>query len=317
MDLCRANALVTGGAGFIGSHLVDALVDAGANVTAIDNLKKGRLENIAGSKDHINFRKIDVRDYNRVKEVVKDQQIIFHLAANASVPTSVSDYCYDFETNAMGTFNILRAAIENKVKKVIFTSSAAVYGEPVYVPTDESHALNPVSPYGSTKMTGEAIGLAYGRTFGIDFTTVRVFNNYGPRQTHYVIYDLLEKLWKDSARLEVLGDGTQVRDYCYVADGVRALLLIAEKDCSRGQVYNLAGGNPIQIRDLVKLIIDVLGLKRVRVEYTGYSWKGDINRLIADITKIRELGFEPEINLRDGIIKMVKWYEKVISKVAF
>jgi UDP-glucose 4-epimerase len=308
MDLVGANVLVTGGAGFIGSHLVDALVDIGARVTVIDSLQAGNPDNLARSRPKIRFLRGDVRDYSNVREAVDGQQVIFHLAANASVPISVSDYRYDFDTNAAGTFNVLRAAMEARVAKVLFASSAAVYGTPQYVPVDESHPLLPISPYGATKLVGETLGFVYGRTFDLDFSCVRIFNSFGIRQARYVIYDLLGKLRRDPTTLEVLGDGTQIRDYCYVSDTVRALLLVAQSDRSRGNVYNLAGGNPISIRDLVALLIDVLGLPEVRVHYTGQSWKGDIDRLIANTAKLRELGFSPTISLREGIVTMAEWF---------
>jgi UDP-glucose 4-epimerase len=300
---------VTGGAGFIGSHLVDALVDIGARVTVIDNLQAGNPDNLARSRSRIRFLRGDVRDYSDVREAVSGQQVIFHLAANASVPFSVSDYRYDFNTNAVGTFNVLRAAIEARVAKVLFTSSAAVYGNPQHVPVDESHPLQPISPYGATKLAGETLGFVYGRTFDLDFSCVRIFNTFGTRQARYVIYDLLGKLRQNPTALEVLGDGTQIRDYCYVSDTVRALLLVAGSDRSRGNAYNLAGGNQISIRDLVALLIDVLGLPNVQVRYTGQSWKGDIDRLMADTGKIRELGFRPTVSLRDGIVTMAEWFQ--------
>ena len=310
MNFNGKNVLVTGGAGFIGSHLVDALVKANANVQVIDTLKSGCIENLDHSIDHIQFFEVDIRDYESIVRSTKHQDLIFHLAANASVPNSVSDYSYDFETNVVGTYNILRAAIKNGVSKVIYTSSAAVYGKPNYVPTKESHPLNPISPYGATTASGETIGFVYGETFGLDFSSIRIYNNYGPRQVRFVMYDLLEKLRNDPTRLIVLGDGRQVRDYCYVSDAVRAFLLIASTSQSRGHAYNLAGGDPITIRDLAYKIIDLLNLSDIQVEYSGESWKGDIQTLCADITKIRKLGFEPQVNLQDGLTHLVEWFEK-------
>lgn len=155
-------------------------------------------------------------------------------------------------------------------------------------------------------MAAETMGLVYGKTYGLDFVSVRIFNTFGTRLTRFVMYDLISKLLKDPTNLEVLGDGTQVRDYCYITDAVRALLLLATSDRASGQAYNLAGGNPITIRDLVSLLLDVLELSRVRVRYTGQSWKGDIDQLVANTGKIQELGFKPETGLREGIVRMAE-----------
>ncbi|MFA4701982.1 SDR family NAD(P)-dependent oxidoreductase [Pyrococcus kukulkanii] len=311
MKLKDKNILVTGGAGFIGSHLVDELVEIGANVIVVDNLKDGTLENLKESIDRIKFYDTDVRDYQRIKEILESHsvEVVFHLAANANVPYSVKHPEYDFETNAVGTFNILKASLDTDVKKVIYASSAAVYGEPEYTPIDEKHPLNPISPYGASKLAGERLGFAYYKTYGLPFVAMRIFNTYGPRQRRYVMYDLIQKLKRNPKELEVLGTGEQVRDYCYVKDTVRAFILAAESSKSTGEAYNIAGGNPISIKELVDLILEVMGLKGItKVHYTGQSWKGDIKTLIADISKIKkDLGFKPKYALKDGIRDLLNY----------
>lgn len=303
--------LVTGGAGFIGSHVVDLLVEKGAMVTVIDNLKTGKIENLNKSKDKIDFKKIDVRNYEKVREIVKGQDIVFHFAANADVPYSVKRPKYDFDTNTIGGFNILKSCLDFNVKKIIFASSAAVYGEPKYVPVDEKHPLNPCSPYGASKSATENLGFAYYKTYELPFITIRIFNTYGERQPGYVMYDLLKKLYKDPNKLEVLGTGEQIRDYCYVTDTARAFILAAENDNAVGEAFNLAGGNPISIKELVKLFLETLKLKNTKVHYTGKSWKGDITKFVADTTKIKEtLGFKPKISLDEGIKKLNNWLRK-------
>lgn len=305
--------LVTGGAGFIASHLVDLLVEEGAAVTAIDNLKDGKIENLEKSKDKIRFLKIDVKDYERLRNVIKEEEIeiIFHFAANANVPYSVEDPKYDFETNALGTFNVLNSCIDNDdIEKIIYASSAAVYGEPEYIPIDEKHPLNPISPYGASKLAGEKLGFAYYYTYGIPFISMRIFNTYGPRQRRYVMYDFLKKLRNNPEKLEVLGTGEQVRDYCYVTDMANAFVLAAEKENAIGEPFNVAGGNPITIKELAELMVRIMGLKgNTELYYTGKSWKGDIVKLVADISKIRnKLGFKPEVKLEEGIIKLKNWF---------
>lgn len=317
MKLEDKNILVTGGAGFIGSHLVDKLVERGANVIVVDNLKDGTLENLRESIDKIKFYDVDVRDYHKIKEILESHsiEIVFHLAANANVPYSVKHPEYDFETNAVGTFNILKASLDTDVKKVIYASSAAVYGEPKYTPIDEKHPLNPISPYGASKLAGEKLGFAYYKTYGLSFVAMRIFNTYGSRQRRYVMYDLIQKLKRNPKELEVLGTGEQIRDYCYVKDTVRAFVLAAKSSKSTGEAYNIAGGNPISIKELVELILEVMGLTGItEVHYTGKSWKGDIKTLIADISKIRrELEFEPTVRLEEGILKLKEYFEKNAS----
>ncbi|MCD5409186.1 MAG: GDP-mannose 4,6-dehydratase [Methanocellales archaeon] len=305
------NALVTGGAGFIGSHLVGRLVEDGLDVTVIDNLHAGKPENLDSSKGGATLIKGDIRDVELLKRVIVDVDIVFHIGANASVPYSVENPRYDFETNALGTFNILEASVNSNVKKVVYASTAAVYGEPEYIPIDEKHPLRPISPYGASKLAGESVGMAFKETYGLNFASIRIFNTYGPRQPRYVIYDFIMKLRRDPKNLEVLGTGEQVRDYCYVSDMVDAFMLMAEKGDG---IYNAAGGVPTSIRELAELMVSEIS-PGAEIQYGGKTWKGDINTLIADITKLRNLGFAPKVDLRIGVKKMIEWFNAVkISK---
>ena len=316
MILKNKNVLVTGAAGFIASHLVDALIRKGVNLIAIDNLKDGKIENLEKSKDQICFKKVDIRDYEGLREIIKEEvEIVFHFAANANVPYSVEDPRYDFEANAGGTFNVLKSCMDTNIEKIIYASSAAVYGEPEYIPIDESHPLNPISPYGASKLAGEKLGFAYYRTYGIPFISLRIFNTYGPRQRRYVMFDFLKKLKENSKKLKVLGTGEQIRDYCYVRDTVNAFILAAEKENTVGEVFNVAGGNPISIRELAELMIRILGLEGdTEIYYTGKSWKGDIFNLVADNSKNTDnLGFKPRVRLDEGIEKLIDWFDNQYS----
>jgi len=317
MKLRGRRVLVTGAAGFIGSHLVDRLVEEGAEVVAIDNLKDGNLSNLAESMDKIEFHKVDIRNFESLKEVMNGVEIVFHLAANANVPYSVENPKYDFETNALGTFNVLKLSLDLDVEKVVYASSAAVYGEPVYVPIDEKHPLNPISPYGASKLAGERLGFAYFKTYGLPFVSLRIFNTYGPRQRRYVMYDFLRKLKENPNRLEVLGTGEQIRDFCYVKDCVEAFVLACKSGNAAGEAFNIAGGNPISIKDLAFLMVKILGLdRRTEVMFTGESWNGDIVKLYADITKIKDkLGFEPKVGLEKGIVRLKRWFDENYSRL--
>lgn len=309
MDLLNKKILVAGGAGFIGSHLVDLLVEKGAEVTVVDNLSTGNFVNLRRSGKAITFRQVDILDAHKIAQIVKENQIIFHLAANADVPRSVKDPKYDFDTNIIGSFNLLKSAVDANIEKFIFASSAAVYGNPIYTPIDEKHQTNPISPYGASKMAIEHLGRAYLNTYGLQFITMRIFNTYGERQPRYVMYDLFKKLYKDSTRLEVLGTGMQLRDYSYVLDTANAFILAAEK-AKGGDIYNVAGGKPTSIRDVVTYILETLDIKDIKVTYTNKSWPGDINILSANIQKIRsELAFKPSITLDIGIKRLHEYLQ--------
>jgi len=305
MDWSRRKALVTGGAGFIPSHIVDRLTDLGAEVVALDDMSAGLESNLSNSIDRVKLVRADLRNAGAVREAMDGCEFVFHLGANASVPSSVKDPRRDFETNALGSFNVLEAAKELGVRRVVYASSAAVYGEPQYVPTDESHPLDPTSFYGVSKLAGERLGIMYHRMFGLGFTAIRIFNTYGPRQPRYVLADLIRKLHKNPRELEVLGTGAQVRDYCFVSDTAGAFIAAAENDETTGEAFNIAGGNPVSIRDLVGIILKVMELPDCVVTYTGQSWKGDIDRLIANIDKIAARGFAPTVSLEEGIRRTI------------
>lgn len=303
--------LVTGGAGFIGSHLVDNLVNMGEDVRVLDNLSSGTLNNLRHSLDEIEFIEGDVRNAHQIPDILNGVSHIFHAAANASVPKSVKDPVYDFQVNTQGTFNLLKEARKQEIEKFIYFSSAAVYGTPEYVPIDEDHPVNPISPYGATKLSGEKMGFAFKETYGLPFVTARIFNVYGPRQRKYVMYDFLQKLEKTPSKLEVLGTGRQKRSFCYISDMIRALLLLIEK--GEG-VYNIGGKQPIEIGELAELMIsEFASPTETEIHYTGSSWEGDIKELVADITRIQKDGFQLNVSLKEGIQKLIEWYNGEVT----
>ncbi|KXB07498.1 hypothetical protein AKJ52_00105 [candidate division MSBL1 archaeon SCGC-AAA382C18] len=310
MKIGDRKVLVTGGAGFIGSHLVDRLVKEGAEVVVVDNLRDGRRENLSSSIDEIEFREADVRDQEAIKEIVEEVETIFHLAANANVPNSVENPEYDFETNAGGTFNILRASLDNDLDSIVFASSAAVYGEPKYTPIDEEHPVQPISPYGGSKAAAENIGFSLHETYGVPFTTLRIFNSCGPRQDRYVMYDFLKKLDRNPEELEVLGTGEQVRSFCHVKETADAFVRAAERDTA-GDVFNIGTDESITIAELAEKTVEICNLEdKTEIRCTGESWEGDIKRLKPEISKAkRELGFEPSIGLETILIDLKSYLE--------
>jgi len=301
----KTKVLVTGGAGFIGSHLVAKLVSEGMQVVVVDNLSSGSIENLEGSLDRIQFVNGDIRDQNLAKKVVRDAKVIFHLAANASVPVSVSNPEYDFQTNVIGTFNLLHASVDQNLESFVFASSAAVYGRSDDV-LSEGTAPNPVSPYGTTKLCGEMLGLSYKRCFKIPFVIARIFNVYGTRMPRYVMHDFYWNLRKNPKELKVLGTGNQLRQFCHVSDAVDALMLIADKG---RDVYNVAGTEVVSIEELAKIFVEKIS-PEARITTTGTSWLGDIEKLLADISKLERLGFRPKTNLAQGIRSLIKWLDE-------
>lgn len=303
--------LVTGAAGFIGSHLTDALVALGAQVRALDNLSDGDLSNLDGVIGNIEFVEGSITDPQILDRVAKGCDVVFHMGANASVPRSSENPAYDFQANMIGTFEVLEAVRRHAVGRLIFASSAAVYGEPQTESGQmgENHPFVPKSPYGGTKLAGEFMIDAYTRCYDIDHRRVRIFNTFGPRQRKYVMFDLLEKLRRDQKILEVIGTGEQQRDYNYVGDTVLALLTVAAHPDARGGVYNIAGGRPISIRQLVDRIIELTGIDRPEITYTMQSWPGDVVRMVADTSRIEKgLGYKPLVGLDEGIRNLIEWH---------
>jgi UDP-glucose 4-epimerase len=301
----RTKVLVTGGAGFIGSHLVDRLVSEGMQVVVLDNLSSGCLKNLDGCFGRIRFVKGDIRDEGLTRDLVRDTQVVFHLAANASVPESVNNPEYNFHTNVVGTFNLLQSSVGHSLESFVFSSSAAVYGSSDAA-LSESSALNPVSPYGTAKLCGELLGLSYKRIFKVPFVVARIFNVYGPRMSRYAMYDFYRKLKNNPLQLEVLGTGRQERQFCHISDAVDAIMLIAEKG---KDVYNVAGGEVVSIEELANIFVKKIS-PEARTSFTGVSWPGDIEKLLTDTTKLRKLGFTPKISLSSGIDFLIEWFNE-------
>jgi len=305
--------LVTGGAGFIGSHLVDRLVTEGYDVVVLDNLSSGSLNNI---KSHIEAGNIafvngDLKERHVVEDVVQSIDVVFHFAANPEVRVSTTNPEVHFRENVVATFNLLEAMRIKNVKEIVFASSSSVYGEPEVIPVDEEYPVRPVSVYGASKASCEALIHAYSKLYGIKAVVLRYANVVGPRMRHGVIYDLLMKLRENKSTLEVLGDGFQVRSYLHVKDAVEATLIAWRKSSGAYQVYNVGNTDWITVRELVEILLETLGLKgRVEVRYKpilhGVGWPGDVKKIALNSQKLMSLGWSPSMGSREAVVETVK-----------
>ena len=301
--------MVTGGAGFIGSHLVEALVEAGAHVSVIDDLRTGKEVNLTGMDGEIDIINGSVEDVCAQSEYPWDRlDFIFDLAAESYVPPSLDDPFSDLRNNVETTLSVLEMARRRYPSAVlIHTSSAAVYGEPTKLPITERHSLIPISPYGVSKLAAEQYVSMYVRVYGLRAAILRLFSVFGPRQQKQVVYDFFRKLAVDSEKLEIIGDGTQTRDLTYVKDVVHAMLIVACSSDLVGDIYNVASGRTITVRELALKISNLMGASS-RLEFSGERRAGDPDQWAVDISKLAALGFRPAYPLGSGLETVKEWF---------
>ncbi|MCP4676971.1 MAG: SDR family oxidoreductase [Deltaproteobacteria bacterium] len=306
--------LVTGAAGFIGSNLVEHLLSRGDDVMGVDNFMAGKRENIAPFEGKIRFVEGDVRDKDLCLELVRDVDWVFHLAALASVPWSVEEPALAHDHNINGTLNILLAAREAGAKKVVFASSAAIYGDDPELPAVETSPPAPASPYALHKLAGEQYIALFKQIYDSHAVCLRFFNVFGPRQDPNSMYaaaipKLLERILKGE-RPTIFGNGEQTRDFIHVSDIVRGLLVAAQAPPEAdGQVFNLGCGDCVSINDLVNKMFELLG-SDIEPEYAP-ARPGDVMHSQANIDKARQvLGFEPKLNALTGLTQAIGWYRE-------
>lgn len=306
----ESHVLVTGGAGFIGSHLVEHLVTIDARVTVIDNLSTGRLDHLQAVSSQIELIVGDLGDLLRLKRInLNNHEYVFHLAANPYIPPSIENPAYDFQTNLYNTFMLLEDLRHIPAgPRLVNVSSAAVYGNPTHLPIRETELTVPISPYGVSKLAGERYVTVYSQIYGVRATSLRFFSVYGPRQRKQVVYDLLRKLRANPKRLEILGDGTQVRDFTYVLDVVQAMILAATVAPGQGEVYNVASGTTHSMAELAAAWGTVCNL-HPEIVYTGQIRPGDAEKWVVDISQLKKLGFQPQTSLERGLLAVLDWYD--------
>jgi len=312
MSLKNKRILVTGSAGFIGSHLVDKCLKEGAeHVTILDNFVSGNKENIAHLKNNkkVTLREGDVRDFELVKKLVKQSDIIFNEAASKMA------FCYDrprfdVETNVIGPFNIIQAALDTNVR-IVHASTGSVFGSS-NIPMAENHPTNPVTQYGISKLAGEKYMLLYAKTHGLKTSVIRYFHVFGPRQDYsgrVGVVGIFIKKAMEGQNLTVMSGGSQIRCFTYVSDDVDATIMLAKKNSTIGQDYNVASKTRITIEELAKRVIQRYGSKKSKIEY-GLKALGENYKPIPDTSKIEKLGFREKVSLEKGLDKTKEWIEE-------
>ena len=318
MNLKKFRILVTGGAGFIGSHLTDHLMKAKCDVTVLDNLTSGSLKNVESWLENRHFKLIegDLKDPAAVEGAIKGAELVFHLAANPEVRVGETDPTMHFQENLTATFNLLEAMRKSASAKIlVFASTSTVYGETETFPTPEDYGpLIPISTYGASKLGCEALAFSYAHTFGLRTLVLRLANVIGPRATHGVLFDFIKKLKANPRRLEILGDGTQKKSYLHVEDCVGAILHVTNNFLEgedRTGMYNVGSLDQITVRTIAEIVVEEMGLRGVEFAFTGgveegRGWRGDVKFMHLSVERLMKTGWKPKYNSEEAVRLAVK-----------
>jgi UDP-glucose 4-epimerase len=299
--------LVTGGAGFIGSHLCDRLLERNASVWCVDNLHLGQLRNIAHLKGNNCFRfiELDVLDRPALGTLFADARFdaVFHFAANSDIAAGSADPDLDLRLNHLTTTTVLDTMREHSVRRLFFASTSAIFGETTKILHEDFGPLQPISFYGASKLAAEAYVSAYAHLFGVAAVVLRFPNVVGERATHGVIYDFLHKLEESPRELEVMGDGNQTKPYLYVGDLIDAILLAFDKSSTPLAVYHAAGIGSTSVREIAEIVVSATGRTNARIRYTGgdRGWPGDVPKFSYDISRLEALGWQPRRHSTDAV----------------
>ncbi len=307
------NVLVTGGAGFIGSYVVEKLVEEKCKVTVIDDLSAGNLKTIEPLREKIEFVKADIRDEDILQKISSKKDTIFHFAADPDVRSSVIDPTKSYSINAYGTFLILETMRRLDIPNIVFASSGGtLYGQVDQFPTPEDVQFRPISAYGATKAVAESYLSAYAASYGITAVSLRYANIFGPRSAHGVMFDFYHKLKKNPKKLEILGDGKQVKSYLYITECIDASF-IAAKSVNKGyDALNIGSDTWTTVDEIASVISSELGLKNVKYTYTGgqSGWTGDVFKMLLATDKIKKLGWKQKISTEEGIRLYIRWLKE-------
>lgn len=310
--------VVTGGAGFIGSNTVDELVRRGLSVVVLDDLSSGKEENLAEVRNKITLIKGSITDIEVVRKAMHEAEYVLHLAARTSVPRSLKDPLETNKVNIDGTLNVLIAARDAKVKRVVFAASSSAYGETPVLPKAESMQPVPISPYGVTKYVGELYAQTFGRCYGLENVSLRYFNIFGPRQDPGSPYSgVLARFcaaFLEDTQPVIFGDGQQTRDFTYVENAVQANLQACEAPNVSGKVFNVGSGSRFSLNQTVALLNKLSG-KHLEAKYEPPR-EGDIRDSQADISQAGEhLGYDPQVGFEEGLRRTFEWYSTPHAKV--
>jgi UDP-N-acetylglucosamine/UDP-N-acetyl-alpha-D-glucosaminouronate 4-epimerase len=309
--------LVTGGAGFIGSNTVDELVRRGHGVVVLDDLSSGKEDNLAEVRSKITFMKGSITDIEAVQKAMVQADYVIHLAARTSVPRSVKDPVDTNRINVDGTLNVLVAARDNKVKRVVFAASSSAYGDTPTLPKSEDMQPLPISPYGVSKYVGELYAQTFGRCYGLENVSLRYFNIFGPRQDpdspYSGVLSRFSTAFLDSTPPVVFGDGEQTRDFTYVDNAVQANILACEAPSASGRTFNIGTGHAVSLNQVLQMLQKASG-KTLETKYEP-SREGDIRDSLADIRLAKEfLGYEPAVMFEEGLERTYAWYQSNHAK---
>jgi len=304
-------AMVTGGAGFIGSHLVDRLLDEGYFVSVVDNMSCGCLENLQhhSGNPRLTVHKVDIRDVGQLERIFAGHYVVFHMAAHADIRRSLEDHRVDLESNLVGTLNVLEAMCKNGVQDLVFASTSALYGEAEVTPTPEDYSPVQTSLYGASKLACEAYMEAYTQFSPLKFWSFRFSNVVGERCRRGVIWDFVHKLRRNPRDLEILGDGRQSKEYLYVKDCVDGMMIGYRRASGSVNLFNLAIEEQTIVDRVADIVIEEMGLNDVKRRYTGGSrgWIGDNPVVVLSIDRIKKLGWKPKVSSEEAIRRTVRW----------
>jgi UDP-glucose 4-epimerase len=304
-------AIVTGGAGFIGSHLVDRLIDDGYAVTVIDNMTCGTMENLKQHKDNPKLKvyTVDIQNAQELTRIFAGHDVVFHLAAHANIRNSLANHRADLENNLVGTINILEAMVHNKISDLVFASTSAIYGAATVRPTPEDYMPTQTSLYGASKLACEAYAEAFTEFAPIKFWAYRFANIIGERCRRGVVWDFVHKLQRNPASIEILGDGNQSKEYLHVDDCVNGMMTGYQQSTEEVNLFNLAIEENTAVDEVADIVIKEMSLVHVKRYYTGGArgWIGDNPVVHLSINKIKSLGWVPEISAKEALSITAKW----------
>jgi len=308
------SAMITGAAGFIGSHMTDKLLELGVNVTAVDNFSTGKIENLNNCKKDKLFHLIneDLKNSDNLSSLLENIDTMFHLAAYPEVRTGFENPEISFRENIENTYKLLETIRKSNVESIIFSSSSVVYGEPDIIPTNENFGpLLPISPYGGSKLACEGLISSYCHNYGIKGTIIRFANVIGNRSNHGVIWDFIHKLKKDSNKLEVLGDGTQMKSYIHITDCIEGILNSYNFTNKKVDVFNIGNNDQLDVMSIAKIVSEEMKLNNTQIVTSGGTsdgrgWIGDVKKMQLDISKLKNLGWEPKLSSKHAVQKSVK-----------